>query len=180
MSVNAAKAILLALLMRPLSKLTEALLAWRLEKQDTQPAYRSFVQSFSFALAGVRFALCNEPNMRIHMCVAALAIIAGAWFEIDKSDWRWLIFAIAMVLVAEAFNTAIEQCCNAVSREYIPAIKAAKDVAAGAVLIAAACAALIGASIFLPLVKCLAWPNQLSLTETICSQAASKSMKCDQ
>ena len=58
--------------------------------------------------------------------------------------------AIALVLAAEALNTAVEQACNAITREHNPAIKAAKDVAAGAVLIAAIASALIGASIFAP------------------------------
>jgi len=61
-----------------------------------------------------------------------------------------LALAIALVLVVEALNTAVEQACNAITRNYIPAIKAAKDVAAGAVLIAAITAAIIGASVFIP------------------------------
>jgi len=61
-----------------------------------------------------------------------------------------LALAIALVLVVEALNTAVEQACNAITRNYNPAIKAAKDVAAGAVLIAAITAAIIGASVFIP------------------------------
>jgi len=147
-------AALLGLLVRPLLALPTNPLAWRSVVGETTPAppIRSVgrLQSFSHAFEGLRFLVGNEPNMRIHLGLAATAISAGIWLRIDLNEWRWLILAIALVLAAEALNTAVEQVCNAVSRSFNPAIKAAKDVAAGAVLIAAIAAALIGGSIFLP------------------------------
>lgn len=77
-------------------------------------------------------------------------VLAGVWLHIDVSDWRWIIAAITMVLSTEALNTGVEQACNAVGREYRTEIKAAKDVAAAAVLVAAFAALLIGASVFAP------------------------------
>ncbi len=145
---------LLALFMRPFFALRANPLAWRPEADTWRttplPLIQKRMRSFNYALAGIRFALRHEPNMRIHLAMAILAISAGAWFSIDADDWRWLVVAIALVLSAEALNTAVEQCCNAISREFDPAIKAAKDVAAGAVLVNAICAALIGLSIFGP------------------------------
>lgn len=117
--------------------------------------------SFAHAFDGLRFLVINEPNMRIHIGLAVLAIILGIWLRIEPTEWRWLILAIALVLAAEALNTATEQACNAISRSYNPAIKAAKDVAAGAVLIAAVAAALIGASVFGP--RLLQGPSSVTI-----------------
>jgi diacylglycerol kinase len=145
---------LLALLLRPLARWRGNPLAWRpgaiAQPADSVGSARGRLQSFAYAIAGLRFILRHEPNMRIHIVVAILVVIAGAWFQIDPADWRWLSLAITVVFVTEAINTAIEQCCNAVSREFRPAIKAAKDVAAGAVLMCAAFAAVIGTSVFAP------------------------------
>lgn len=146
---------LLALFFKPLMVMRVSPLVWRLSgtsgciTADTHPAVSRFA-SFSHAFAGWRFLVRNEPNMRIHLAAAAFVSVAGIALEISANDWRWLIVTIAAVLAAEALNTAVEQTCNAVSRDFNSAIKAAKDVAAGGVLIAALAAALIGASVFLP------------------------------
>jgi diacylglycerol kinase len=145
---------LLALLIRPVMAWRANPLTWRLdtalrEKQSGQRA-TSRLGSVSHAIEGLVFVIRNEPNMRIHVAAASLTLLAGLWLEIDASEWRWLVLAIALVFSAEVFNTAVEQCCNAISREYDAAIKAAKDTAAAAVLIAAIAAALIGAGVLLP------------------------------
>lgn len=95
-------------------------------------------------------------------------IMYSGFTALQMAIWRWLILAIGLVLAAEALNTAVEQCCNAVSREFNPAIKAAKDVAAGAVLICASCAALIGFSVFVPYLAIASGPAQPSLHTLIC------------
>lgn len=148
-------AALLGLLLRPVMALRSNPLAWRPVLAGGEAPARPMraagrLQSVLHALDGWRFLVRNEPNMRIHLGSAGLAVAGGIWLRIDAGDWRWLIVAMAMVLAAEALNTAVEQACNAVSRGHHPAIKAAKDVAAGAVLIAAIAAALIGASVFAP------------------------------
>jgi diacylglycerol kinase len=170
-------AALLALLMRPLAAFATSPLAWRLEAKAAQPFLRNRTASFGFALAGIHFTLRNEPNMRIHIGAAALTITAGAWLRVEAEDWRWLILVMALVLAAEAFNTAIEQCCNSVTLEHRPAIKAAKDIAAGAVLITAISAMLIGAIIFLPYLKRFAWPDRVPLSALICGQTPTKPTK---
>ena len=145
---------LLGLFMRPFLQLRTNPLAWRPEHQPvvSDPPLRATgrLQSFSHAFAGLAFLVRNEPNMRIHLAAALSAVIAGLSLHLSLSEWRWFIFAIALVVAAEALNTAVEQACNAFTRGYHPAIKAAKDVAAGAVLISAVAAALIGATIFPP------------------------------
>lgn len=148
-------AALLALLIKPLAMLRADPLAWRLSppgQATASPTGRaaSRIASIAHAIDGWRFLVRNEPNLRIHLMAAAAVLVTGFALEVSAADWRWLILAIIAVLVAEALNTAVEQACNAVSREFHPAIKAAKDVAAGAVLFAALGAVLIGASVFAP------------------------------
>lgn len=157
-------AALLGFIARPFLGLRANPLAWRPSQNSKTNAHpfraAGRLQSFGHAFAGLRFLVRNEPNMRIHLVVAGLTAIAGAWWRLDLLEWRSLVFAMALVLASEAMNTAVEQACNAITRNHNPAIKAAKDVAAGAVLVAAIAAAIIGASIFLPRVV------QLLLGET--------------
>lgn len=147
-------AALLGLILRPALGQRVSPLAWRPGRIDDAPSSWASgrAKSFSFAFAGIGFLLRAEPNMRIHLAAAVAAATAGVWLQIGMADWRWIVAAIAMVFVAEALNTGVEQACNAVSREHRIEIKAAKDVAAAAVLIAALAALLIGASVLGPYV----------------------------
>lgn len=146
-------AALLGLLLRPLVALRSSPLAWRPgDATGVRNAQwrASRLKSFTHAFAGLGYLVRNEPNMRIHVAAAAAVLMAGLWLGIDLASWRWLVAAMALVPIAEALNTGVEQACNAISREHRPEIKAAKDVAAAGVLIAALAAALIGASVFMP------------------------------
>jgi diacylglycerol kinase len=146
-------AALLGLLLRPLAALRPSPLTWRPGDAARVPSASwsaSRLKSFTHAFAGLRFLMRNEPNMRIHFAVAAFVLVAGLWLGINLAGWRWLVAAMALVPIAEALNTGVEQACNAISREHRPEIKAAKDVAAAGVLIAALASALIGASVFVP------------------------------
>lgn len=92
----------------------------------------------------------KEHNAWIH-CAAIIAVtIAGIRFEITRTEWLVILLCFAMVLAAEAFNTAIERLVNLVSPDYHPIAGDVKDIAAGAVLICAIFAALIGLIIFVP------------------------------
>ena len=104
------------------------------------------LKSFTYAWKGVCSFLSKEHNAWIH-CAAIIAVtIAGIRFEITRTEWLVILLCFAMVLAAEAFNTAIERLVNLVS----PVVYAAKHVPAGAVLICAIFAALIGLIIFVP------------------------------
>lgn len=108
------------------------------------------LKSFTYAFAGIGSFLHKEHNAWIH-CTAMLAvIIAGFSFGITRTEWLILILCFALVLAAEAFNTAIERLVDLVSPGYHPIAGDVKDVAAGAVLICAIAAAIIGLVIFIP------------------------------
>ena len=79
-----------------------------------------------------------------------LAVLAGIYFRLSADEWRWIILAIALVWLAEAFNTAIERLGDAITHEHNDYLKFAKDVAAGAVLVASITSALIGLTVFIP------------------------------
>ena len=80
----------------------------------------------------------------------SLVVAAGLALGISADDWKWLVLAMVSVWGAEALNTALELLADAAKPEFHPLVKQAKDVAAGAVLIAAIGAAVIGALIFIP------------------------------
>ena len=110
--------------------------------------WKGRARSFGFAFAGLKYVFKTQHNFWIHICISALVIIAGIVLKVTVNDWRWLIAAMAMVLVAEILNTAIELACDAVSDQFHPEIQKSKDIAAAAVLIASAAAAIIGVTVF--------------------------------
>lgn len=105
-------------------------------------------QSFAYAFRGVWYTITNERNMKIHLIFALTTIVLGIIYEIALWKWAALFLTISMVLVAETINTAIEACVDAWCQSFNPMAQRAKDAAAGAVLIAAVMAVLIGIIIF--------------------------------
>ncbi|WP_051146310.1 diacylglycerol kinase family protein [Novosphingobium sp. B-7] len=110
----------------------------------------SRLRSIGFALHGIGALIRNEPNAHVHLVASLAVVLAGLVLHCGLDDWRWLALAMAMVWIAEAFNTAIEVLCNLVQPDFHPQVKQIKDLAAGAVLLAAMVAALIGASVAFP------------------------------
>ena len=102
------------------------------------------LRSFRYAFAGLQTLVATQPNFRIHLLVAALVVTAAAMLHVSRADWLWLTVAICGVLVAEAFNTALEFLADAVSTEHHPLIGKTKDCAATAVLLTALGAFVIG------------------------------------
>ena len=92
----------------------------------------------------------TQPNARIHLIAIILVTVVGFLLKISTTEWCITVLAFAMVLAAEAFNTAIEFVVDLASPDYHPLAGKAKDVAAAAVLITAIGAAIIGMIIFLP------------------------------
>ena len=106
--------------------------------------------SFYYAVRGIFTLLRSQHNAWIHLFATILVIGLGIFFHVTTLDWIFLVMAIAMVWVAEGVNTSIEFLCNQVSTDHHPLIEKSKDVAAGAVLIAAIAAAIIGLFVFIP------------------------------
>lgn len=108
------------------------------------------VKSITHAGRGLWLFVKNTHNARIHMIVLILVIIAGFYFKITSYEWVSVVLVSGLVLVAEAFNTAIEIDIDLTSPEYHPYARDTKDVAAGAVLISSIVAIIIGIIIFSP------------------------------
>jgi diacylglycerol kinase (ATP) len=111
---------------------------------------RSRLRSMSNAWRGIHIMFKGQYNIWIHTLVLGLVILAGVYYEITPLEWIFIIFASGFVFTAEAFNTAIEIDMNLTSPEFHPHARDTKDVAAGAVLIAAIVAFFVGVVIFLP------------------------------
>jgi diacylglycerol kinase (ATP) len=117
-------------------------------------------KSVRCAAMGIGHLVRSEPNARVHV-VATLGVVSVAGIlRLGAGEWLWLIAAIAMVWMAEAFNTALERLADATCPEHHPLVGRAKDVAAGAVLLGAIAAAAIGLCIMVPH---LAWLNGASV-----------------
>jgi diacylglycerol kinase len=108
------------------------------------------MKSFRYALQGLLSAIRSERNMRVHIAAAMLVIAAGIFFKVSQTEWILLLLCIGFVMAMELMNTALEQLCNAVVPQIHPLIRHAKDMAAGAVLVAAVISAVTGSIIFIP------------------------------
>jgi diacylglycerol kinase (ATP) len=115
----------------------------------------SRLRSFRHAFRGVFRMIQSQHNAWIHAAATAVVVGAGIFLQLSRGDWCWIVLSISIVWMAEAFNTAMEFLADAVSAEHHPLIRDAKDVAAGAVLITATGAAIIGVVILLPYVEML-------------------------
>lgn len=120
--------------------------------------FASRIRSFGYAFGGLRFAFRTQHNFRLQILAAIACVAIAAVLRISMDDWRWIALAIVMVLAMELLNTAFEHLCDVVQPELHASVKAAKDVAAGAVLVTAIGAAVIGAMVFWPYVAILVWP----------------------
>jgi diacylglycerol kinase (ATP) len=97
----------------------------------------NLLQSFNHAFQGLVASVRRERNMRIHLAVAFLVLLVSIFLNLTKLELVAIFIAIAFVLVAELFNTAIEAVVDMITDSYDPRAKAAKDLAAGGVLVAA-------------------------------------------
>ena len=108
------------------------------------------LKSFNYAANGITTMLKSQQNSWIHAVATVVVCILGFSFGFTSSEWCWIILAMVAVWMAEAFNTALEFLADAASPQFHPLIGKAKDVAAGAVLITAIGAVLIGILIIGP------------------------------
>ena len=106
--------------------------------------------SFCHAFVGLWYAIRTQRNMRIHLAVLVTVLATGVYLGLPWLHWAILALTSGFVLVAEMFNTVAEAALDAATPHYHPLVKVAKDVAAGAVLITAVVAAVVGLLILGP------------------------------
>ena len=108
------------------------------------------IRSLMYGFRGLRFLFVSQKNAWIHAAATVGVIAAGVYFGLTAAQWGLVVLAITAVWTAEAFNTAFELLADAVSPDFHPLVGKAKDVAAGAVLIAALGSIGIGVIVFAP------------------------------
>lgn len=106
--------------------------------------------SFQNAFKGIWTALSTQLNIRLHFLVGSLVVFLAIYLHVSIFELILLVLTIALVMVSEMINTAIEFACDAITLEKNETIKLAKDVSAGAVLLSAIFASLVGIMIFVP------------------------------
>ena len=109
---------------------------------------RAFFKGFVYAGRGLWFCLRHERNFRIHLVAAAAVLGLAPFFRLSRGEWAVLLVTLALVIGAEALNTAVEQAVDLASPDRHPKARAAKDAAAGAVLVCAAAAVGVGFALF--------------------------------
>ena len=109
---------------------------------------RSIIDSFNYAVSGIILSLKTERNMLIHYIIAILVLGLSLFFDFTRVEFLLLLFAISLVLTLEMINTAIEKTVDMVTKEYHPYARIAKDISAGAVLIASVNALIVGYLLF--------------------------------
>lgn len=113
-------------------------------------SWQKRLKSFAFAFNGVKIFFHREHNAWIHAAAAAVAVAASFLLHISPAEWIAVLLAIALVWIAELLNTALEKLLDHLSPAQHPRVKEIKDMAAGAVLIAALFAVIIASIIFIP------------------------------
>jgi diacylglycerol kinase (ATP) len=110
----------------------------------------AFLRSFLYAFRGIEELVRTQRNARVHLLAVAVVVVAGLLLQLDRTEWLAVTVICTLVLALEGVNTAIEAVVDLASPQYHDLARRAKDVAAGAVLIAALGALIIAALIVLP------------------------------
>ena len=118
----------------------------------TRPVWRSgFWRGFGYAFEGIFYTLRTQRNMLVHLALGLAAVGLALWLGLSGPEWAGLLVMMALVYCLEMLNTVVEAVVDLVTdHRYHPLAKVAKDVAAGAVLVASLFAVLVGAILFLP------------------------------
>jgi len=123
-----------------------------MDSKKEKKAWREvkYSEKFSNAFRGIYVAFKITSHAFIYLIATLIVFVLGFYFKISAVEWILLVFAIGFVVVSEMFNTAIEIDMDLTSPEYHPFAKDTKDVAAGAVLLSAFIAIIVGLIVFLP------------------------------
>ena len=108
------------------------------------------IQSFKYAGRGVAKVAATEINFRLHLLAAAAVTALGFYFRLAPLEWAAVLLCFGLVMSAEAMNSAVERIVNFISPGHHEQAGEIKDIAAGAVLLTAVAAAIVGGIIFIP------------------------------
>ncbi len=106
------------------------------------------LKGFGYAIKGILVAVKEQLNLKIHLAAVVVVVVAGIYFELDAIEWSVVFLTFGLVIVTEMLNTAMEYMVDFVSPQMHPMAGKIKDVAAGAVLIAAIIAIAVAVTIF--------------------------------
>ena len=118
-------------------------------------SFKKQMKSFTFAWKGILTCAGHEQNITFHLLAAIVVVVAGFIFHITHVEWMVVMLCIGTVIAAELFNSAIERLVDLVSPERNKIAGEVKDIAAGAVLVTAIAAAIVGLIVFLPYILAL-------------------------
>lgn len=111
---------------------------------------RKIMKSFLFAFQGLVYAFKTQPNFRIHCFFILTVVFLGVYTQLNFSEWLWISLAIALVIILELINTAVEVLVDLILPKQNPKAGAIKDLTAAAVLVASLFALTVGLIIFVP------------------------------
>ena len=117
---------------------------------SSRKPFKTTLHNFRYAFRGIGILFRDERNAWIHLTAAVIVTLLGFLLGLSRLEWMIVVGVIAAVIAAEAFNSALERLCDRVSLQHHPLIGQAKDLAAGAVLITAIGAAIVGLLVFVP------------------------------
>lgn len=118
-----------------------------------------FFNSLYTAFQGIVYVVRVERNARFHLVIAILTLLLAVMLGVSNAELAAIFFAIIVVFVAEVINTAIEKTLDIIEPKHSEDVRIIKDIAAGAVLVAAIGAAAIGLAIFVPYLSEIVWPR---------------------
>jgi diacylglycerol kinase len=111
---------------------------------------KAFLRGFHYAFQGIAYVLRTQRNARVHLFITGIVVAAGVWLRITAVEWAIVALSVGVVLGAEMLNTVAELAVDLLTQRQHPMAKIAKDIGAGAVLIAALAAVGVGVAIFGP------------------------------
>ena len=109
---------------------------------------RNLIKTFNYAIDGIIYTLKSQKNMKVHYGIAILVLFLSLFLNLSRIEIIAVFFSITLVILSEMFNTAIEKTIDLVSPDYHPLAKIVKDIAAGAVFIAAMNSLVVGYMLF--------------------------------
>jgi diacylglycerol kinase (ATP) len=116
--------------------------------RDARREAVSIVASFNYAFEGIIYVVRTQRNMRVHFAIALAVLPLAVWAGVTKLELLVLLMAVSFVLIAEMINTALEKAIDVATTSFDPLARVAKDVAAGAVLVAGVNAVFVAYLIF--------------------------------